>query len=51
MEEEFIELVRAKPELYDLTHKLYSDKVHKNKVWEEIGTALKKSGKFQESLY
>ena len=35
-----IELVRAKPELYDLTHKLYSDNVHK-KVLEEIGTTLK----------
>lgn len=50
MEEKLIELVRAKPELYDLANKLYSDNVHKKKVWEEIGKALEKSGKFQYSF-
>jgi hypothetical protein len=41
-----MELVRAKPELYDLTYKLYSDNVSKKKVWEEIRTALKNLASF-----
>ena len=46
MEELLIELVREKPELYDMSSTLYSDNIHKNKVWDEIGRTLNKSGKF-----
>ena len=37
MDEKLIELVRKCDELYDISHKKYSDSVWKEKLWEQIG--------------
>ena len=50
MDEKLIELVRKCDELYDISHKKYSDSVWKEKLWGQIGEELKKSGKFHCSL-
>jgi hypothetical protein len=50
MYENLIELVRKCEELYDILNKKYSDSVWKEKLWEQIGEELKKSGKFQCSF-
>jgi len=47
MDEKLIELVRKCGELCDMSNKKYSDSVWKEKLWEQIGEELKKSGKFQ----
>jgi len=47
MDENLIELARKCEELYDMSNKKYSDSVWKEKLWEQIGEELKKSGKFQ----
>ncbi|XP_076753030.1 uncharacterized protein LOC143424680 [Xylocopa sonorina] len=44
MDEKLIELVRGKPELYDMRCQNYSDTVHKTQVWDEIGKVLSKTG-------
>jgi hypothetical protein len=50
MGEKIIELVRKCKELYDTLNKKYSDSVWKEKLWEQKGEELKKSGKFQCSF-
>jgi len=47
MDEKLIELVRKCEELYAMSRKRYSDSVWKEKLWEQIGEELKKTGKFQ----
>jgi hypothetical protein len=47
MDEKFMELVRECEEVYDTSNKEYSDSVWKEKLWEQIGEKLKKSGNFQ----
>ena len=37
MDEKLIELVRKCDELYDISHKKYSDSVWEEKLWEQIG--------------
>jgi hypothetical protein len=37
MEEKLIESVRECEEIYDISHKKYSDGVWKEKLWEQIG--------------
>ena len=37
MDEKLIELVRKCDELYDISHKKYSDSVWKEKLWGQIG--------------
>ncbi|KAL7640750.1 UNVERIFIED_CONTAM: hypothetical protein RMT77_009025 [Armadillidium vulgare] len=44
MDEKLIQLVRDKPELYDMSDTRYSDNNHKNLLWEEIGNILNKTG-------
>lgn len=45
-DEMFIEEVRQYEELYDMTHRKYSDKIQKDKIWRKIiGTELKTTGK------
>lgn len=39
-----IEEVRHYQELYDMTHKKYSDNIHKDNVWRKIGSELKTTG-------
>jgi hypothetical protein len=46
MDEKLIESVRKCEELYYVSHKKYSDRVWKEKLWGQIGEELKKSGKF-----
>ncbi|XP_069698150.1 uncharacterized protein [Periplaneta americana] len=43
MDEQLIELVRERPELYDMGSSRYSDNTHKSLVWEDIGNKLNKS--------
>jgi hypothetical protein len=50
MDEKLIELVRKCEELYDISNKKYSDSVWKEKLWEQMGEELKKSGKYQCSF-
>jgi hypothetical protein len=50
MDEKLIELVRKCDELYDISHKKYSDRLWKEKLWGQIGDELKWSGKFQCSF-
>jgi len=42
MDEKLIEVVRKCEELYDISNKKYSDRVWKEKLWEQIGDELKK---------
>jgi hypothetical protein len=42
LEEKLIELVCECEEIYDMSHKKYSDGVWKEKLWEQIGEQLKK---------
>jgi len=42
-----MELVRKCEELYDISNKKYSDSEWKEKLWQQIGEELKKSGNFQ----
>ena len=42
--------MRKCDELYDISHKKYSDSLWKEKLWGQIGEKLKKSGKFQCSF-
>lgn len=44
-DEMLIELVKSKPELYDLTSVHYSDNVAKRKTWVEVGRHLGCDGK------
>jgi hypothetical protein len=46
MDEELIELVLKREELYDMGNKKYGHSVWKEKVWGQIGEELNKSGKF-----
>jgi len=45
MDEKLIELAGKCEELYDMSHKKYSDSLWKEKLWGQIGEELKKSGK------
>ena len=47
MYEKLIEMVRKCGELCDMSNKMYSDSVWKEKLWGQIGEELKKSAKFQ----
>lgn len=42
--EQLIELVRNKPELYDLKCPRYSDNISKRSAWNEIGSQLNVQG-------
>jgi len=50
MDKKLIESMRKCDELYDISHKKYSDSLWKEKLWGQIGEKLKKSGKFQCSF-
>jgi predicted CoA-binding protein len=43
MKENVIELVRKSEELYDMSKKMYSDNIWKEKLWGQMGEELKKS--------
>ena len=43
IDEKLIELVRKCEELYDISHKKYSDSLWKEKLWGQIGEELKKN--------
>ena len=47
IDEKLIVLVRKCEEIYDMSNEKYSDSVRREKLWEQIGEELKKSGKFQ----
>jgi hypothetical protein len=59
MEEKLIELACECEEIYDMSHKKYSDGVWKEKLWGQIGEQLKKKSvilqlrilKFQSFYY
>jgi hypothetical protein len=51
MDENLIELLRKCEELYDMAIKKYSDSFWKEKLWEQIGGELKKSGKSSSVFY
>jgi hypothetical protein len=42
MDEKLTELVRKCEELYDMSNKMYSDSVWKEKLWNKTGEELKK---------
>lgn len=50
MDERLIELVRGHEELYDMSNKKYSDNLHKDKIWKEIGEEINKPGECARSL-
>ncbi|KAK5643305.1 hypothetical protein RI129_007150 [Pyrocoelia pectoralis] len=43
-DEMLIEQVRQYEELYNMAHKKYSDNIHKDKIWRNIGSELKEPG-------
>lgn len=43
-DEMLIEAVRQYQELYDITHKTYSDNIRKDNIWRKIGSELKTTG-------
>jgi hypothetical protein len=47
IDEKLIGLVRKCEEIYDMSNKKYGGSVWREKLWEQIGEELKKSGKFQ----
>jgi hypothetical protein len=47
MNEKLIESVKQHKELYDMSHRKYSDNAHKEKLWKTIGEQLKKAGETQ----
>jgi len=48
--EMLIEEVRHYQELYDMTHKKYSDNIHKDNIWRKIGSELKTTGRYKLNL-
>jgi len=50
MDEKLIQLVLKCKELYDMSHKKYSDSLWKENLWGQIGEELKKRGNFQCSF-
>ena len=49
--EKLIELAKIYPILYDLSHEDYKNVMKKGKAWEQIGVALKESGKWFCFIY
>lgn len=49
--EQLIEIVRNYPILYDLCHAEYKNFKKKNKIWDEIGKGMGKTGKYIINLY
>jgi len=49
-DEMLIEEVRHYQELYDMTHKKYSDNIHKDNIWRKIGSELKTTGRYKLNL-
>jgi hypothetical protein len=51
MDEKLIELMCTCEDLHDMSNRKYSDSLWKEKLWGQIGEALKKSGKSSDVFY
>jgi hypothetical protein len=45
-DEKLIDCLRSFPVIYDLSNKLYKDKIAKDNAWKSIATALERDAKF-----
>jgi len=45
-DEKLIDCLRSFPVIYDLSKKLYKDKIAKDNAWKRIATDLERDGKF-----
>lgn len=43
-EEQLIEFVKENPALFNPSHEHYKNKTYRNRLWEEFGATIEKSG-------